>query len=192
MRELPIIFNTEMVKAVLRGDKVCTRRPVKLPTHKPFKFQGVVKNSVTEKNIGKCLFESFIDDDSIYLKPPYQTGDLLYVRETWNNTYRTNGYPIYYASWTGGNGKVEEYDTPIKWKPSIHMPIKYARIWLKVTGVRVERVSQIDNDGCIAEGIPMQQDRPRIQAFKELWDSLYKNWNSNPWVWVIDFEVVNQ
>ena len=186
MRELPIIFNTEMVKSILRGNKVCTRRPVEIDISNKFDLErdGSLQIMEIENNSG---FVSILD------LAPYQTGDLLYVRETFLDDFAIGGQD---EQWNIINiiyrADSEDKGTYPKWKPSIHMPKKYARIWLKVTGVRVERVSQIDNDGCIAEGIPMQQDRPRIQAFKELWDSIYKNWGDNPWVWVIDFEVIKK
>ena len=105
-RVLPILFNTEMVRAILGGRKSCTRR--------------VVKPQPTARYGAQCI------------KPPYQSGDILYVRETWKRAL--NGY-YYYEDW-----QRDDIADITKWKPSIHMPKEAARIWLKVTNVRVERL----------------------------------------------------
>ena len=114
----PILFNTEMVRAILDGRKSCTRR--------------VVKPQPTARYGAQCI------------KPPYQSGDILYVRETWKRAL--NGY-YYYEDW-----QRDDIADITKWKPSIHMPKEAARIWLKVTDVRVERLQDITEDGAKAEG----------------------------------------
>lgn len=176
---LPILFNTEMVQAILAGRKTCTRRLIK---------DAVKENQEINKNEGK-----------IY-KPPFQPGDILYVRETWCDDRQfthasTVGRYFYKAS---ENGK-------FKWKPSIHMPKEIARIWLKVTSVRVERLQEITEDEAKAEGANFKNgknvgfeekmNRTAIERFEEIWNSTIKKseldkygWSANPWVWVIEFE----
>ena len=169
----PILFNTEMVRAILDGRKSCTRR--------------VVKPQPTARYGAQCI------------KPPYQSGDILYVRETWKRAL--NGY-YYYEDW-----QRDDIADITKWKPSIHMPKEAARIWLKVTNVRVERLQEITVDGCHREGINIETSAVTdgetlnrkhdfsLEKFETLWDSTVKKsdidrygWDANPWVWVIEFE----
>ena len=127
----PILFNTDMVRAILAGRKTVTRRVVKpQPEKKPIHIPG-------EKYWLGCFAG---DDVCRSINPPYHPGDTLYVRETWAPV-EGGGY-IYRA----GFGT----DAPL-WKPSIHMPRETARIFLRVTDVRVERLQEIDDDGVIAE-----------------------------------------
>jgi hypothetical protein len=170
VREKPIIFSTPMVRAILEGRKTQTRRVVK-----PHEI--------------KC---------------PWQVGGLLWVRETFavidNTEFDGDIYPEYKADkpddkypgdWPEDEAK-NNSDAP-KWKPSIHMPKKYARIWLEITDIRVERLQDISDYDCAMEGIPLTSDdgsnyRP---GFKLLWDQINGKkhpWASNPWVWVIGFK----
>ena len=158
----PILFNTEMVRAILDGRKSCTRRLVK---------QGV--EAVLNSPYHKANPE--VEDKQIISKlcnPPYQPGDILYIRETWawcpcwdcgldveeigcgheqekkyNGDKKEHGCYIYRASCADN-----EYPSVDTWHPSIHMPKEAARIWLKVTNVRVERLQEIDEDGVWDEG----------------------------------------
>lgn len=198
---LPILLNTEMVKATLAGGKTCTRRVIK---------DTVKENQEINKN-GKGEFELYditsrcsIPKGKIY-KPPYQPGDILYVRETWSEW--TDGY--IYKAWNSPFPQVGK-SSVMKWKPSIHMPKEAARIWLKVTDVRVERLQKMTDEDCEKEGLEnackkceshlfncdicMNNDGIK-EEFKELWDSTIKKadidkygWSANPWVWVIEFE----
>lgn len=203
----PILFNTEMVRAILDGRKTCTRRLIKpQPDKKHIYPLGFVTDSTEKKEVGCFGFAANEYGGSIqYVKPPYRyaPGDILYVRETWKKA--PNGY-YYYEDW-----QRNDIADVTKWKPSIHMPKEAARIWLKVTDVRVERLQDIDEDGAVKEGIPWSECRnckapfgcdacagegyDEIDAFAELWDSTIKKidldfygWNANPWVWVIEFE----
>lgn len=159
----PILFNTEMVRAILDGKKSCTRRLVKpQPDEKHTYPLGFVTDSTEKKEVG--CFGFGIDEygGSIqYVKPPYEPGDILYVRETvwqkigfyldvdgetkpsWYNEFR---YVV--------SDKKPETGWNYSWakRPSIHMPKEAARIWLKVTDVRVERLQEIDEDGVWDEG----------------------------------------
>ena len=199
----PILFNTEMVRAILDGRKSCTRRLVK---------HGV--EAVLNSPYHKAHPE--VEDKQIISKlcyPPYQPGDILYVRETWcalpvNEVGHMRGHSVYYYR-ADGDRRPEGWR--YKWHPSIHMPKWAARIWLKVTDVRVERLQDITEDGCIAEGIYPSNCRgcnatfgcdvcpdegyDEFDKFMEIWDSTIKKtdidrygWNANPWVWVIEFE----
>lgn len=204
----PILFNSDMVRALLDGNKTVTRRVVKPQpekcAHSPYECCG-----------GRFAFRIGDRACTNQYKPPYRPGDILYVRETWD--FRPDnklGY-IYRA----------DYDGPyeIKWRPSIHMPREAARIFLRVTGVRVERLQGITAAGAIAEGVcwedvisavPSLPDNPawdmdaviaEIQEREErelieksygtLWDNTLKHadralygWDANPWVWWIEFE----
>ena len=214
----PILFNTEMVRAILDGRKSCTRRIVK-----PQQLVGLLpdkcKNGVPEKFLKekKFMFKPYCNMTDIELintayKAPYQTGDILYVRETWEhfeccccegdehgNCYRepqqsvlnkSCGCYMYRAT--------DEIYGDAKWHPSIHMPKEAARIWLKVTDVRVERLQEMWASDVPKEGIyfnkPTTADE-MLMAFAKLWNSTIKDsvldrygWDANPWVWVIEFE----
>ena len=149
----PILFNTDMVRAIMDGRKNCTRRIVKpQPDEKHTYPLGFVTDSTEKKEVG--CFEFGINEygGSIqYAKPQYQPGDILYVRETW-------GYPISLNTdkqYVFRADKIAESgfknDSHI-WHPSIHMPKKAARIWLNVTNVRVERLQDITETQTEEEG----------------------------------------
>lgn len=214
----PILFNTDMVRAILDGRKSCTRRIVK-----PQQLIGMLpdkcKNGAPEEFLKekKLMFKPYCDMTGIELintayKAPYQPGDILYVRETWEhfeccccegdehrNCYRepqqsvlnkSCGCYMYRAT--------DEIYGDARWHPSIHMPKEAARIWLKVTDVRVERLQDMWASDVSKEGIrfnkPTAADE-MLKAFAKLWDSTIKKsdldrygWNASPWVWVIEFE----
>ena len=192
----PILFNTEMVRVILDGRKSCTRRLVKPQPDGKHTFPlGFVTDSTEKKEVG--CFGFGIDEygGSIkYVKPPYQPGDILYVRETWKKA--PNGY-YYYEDW-----QRNDIADVTKWKPSIHMPKEAARIWLKVTSVRVERLQEINGDDALAEGVDkyihangtLNEDQT-ITSFIGIWNSTIKKsdidrygWDANPYVWIIEFE----
>ena len=141
----PILFNTEMVRAILDGRKTCTRRVIELPEN----MDGVpVGKSGDSSNPLGFMYPGGIK------RPPYQPGDILYVRETWcalpvNEAGHMRGHSIYYYR---ADGDLRPEGWRGKWRPSIHMPKEAARIWLKVTDVRVERLQEIDEDGVWDEG----------------------------------------
>jgi hypothetical protein len=136
-----------------------------------------------------------------YLKPTYKVGDILWVRETWADTKDSPGNIHYKASATEADLEWLK-DCGVKWKPSIHIPRDAARIFLKVTNVRAERLQDISEDDAKAEGAKVQGANPydlpytHQKGFRRLWDELYapigdSGWDANPWVWVISFERVN-
>lgn len=203
----PILFNTEMVRAILDRRKVCTRRIIK---PQPTGEYATILAEIA----------------------PYQPGDILYVRETfawcpcWDCRFDTipNGcrHPVIYDSKKREHGcymyrascEDNEYPSADTWHPSIHMPKEVARIWLKVTDVRVERLQSITEGGAIREGAEGEKchhtntgafgctdcmntgwiEPPQVE-FMQIWNSTIKKsdldrygWDANPWVWVIEFE----
>ena len=185
----PILFNTEMVRAILEGRKSCTRRMVKpQPDEKHTYPLGFVTDSTEKKEVGCFGFAANEYGGSIQcVKPPYRyaPGDILYVRETWKKAPK--GY-YYYEDW-----QRNDIADVTKWKPSIYMPKEAARIWLKVTDVRVERLQDMTDDDAEAEGC--FDYTSTALGFFDVWDSTIKKsdlncygWDANPWVWVIEFE----
>lgn len=129
----PILFNMEMVQAILEGRKSCTRRLVKFLPGKNPNWTGYIKD-------GLMLYNG--RNEPCIKNPPYQPGDILYVRETWCKLpIMKNGTAFFYRA----DGDLRPIEWQGKWRPSIHMPKEAARIWLKVTDVRVERL-QFEND----------------------------------------------
>ena len=190
MATKPILFNTQMVRAILDGRKTCTRR--------------IVKPQPTAHYGTQCI------------KPPYQPGDIIYVRETWHKYIKRvgKGQNCHLAEFYGYKASVaNSEDAGEPWKPSIHMPKEAARIWLKVTDVRVERLQNItpkdaENEGVgnlFYEDIGYSEKNYGTEVDSEygiakeqfawLWESTIKKsdidrygWDVNPWVWVIEFE----
>jgi len=170
----PILFNTEMVRAILEGRKTVTRRVVK---HNPCECESKQLNGICKLCDDKGGF--FWPNEYVKARSLYRPGDILYVRETWERSMA--GTYLYKAT-----------DTPLihdGWRPSIHMHREASRIFLRVTDVRVEQLQDIDDDGVVAEGLNIGD------PFDELWDSTIKpadralyGWTANPWVWVIAFE----
>ena len=163
----PILFNTEMVQAILDGRKTCTRRVIKpQPDEKHTYTLGFVTDSTEKKEVGCFGFAANEYGGSIqYVKPPYRyaPGDILYVRETWcalpvNEAGHMRGHCVYYYR---ADGELRPEGWRGKWHPSIHMPKEAARIWLKVTNVRVERLQEMKPVDVIKEG-----------AYPDCWDCL--------------------
>lgn len=174
MKFIPILFSTPMVQAILDERKTQTRRIVKE------QILGIARPGEH-----KC---------------PYgQPGDVLWVRETFQ-TWRL-GY-IHKATWS------TELPENIKWKPGIHMPKEACRLFLEIVSVRVERLQDISEQDAISEGVKstyvhlFQEERYKdyhldvdgefrnpVTSFKTLWESINgeDSWESNPWVWVIEF-----
>ncbi len=201
----PILFNTQMVEAILEGRKTVTRRIVKpQPDEKHGYPLGYVTDSTDPKTVG--CFGFGIDEygGSIqYARPPYRPGDVLYVRETWHKYIKRagKGEECHLAEFYGYKASIansEDADEP--WKPSIHMPKEAARIFLKVKSVRVERLQDINADGIRNEGLTSMAAHAgdmeiALKEWKILWNSTIKKedldtygWDANPYVWVIEFE----
>lgn len=176
----PILFNTEMVRAILDGRKTVTRR--------------VVKPQPTNPRWNNVGWLGWDDGHGYRMKPPCVPGDVLWVRETWNHVkFGTGDWHYEYRAdsdkWSNGSFA--------QWRPSIYMPKEAARIFLRVKHVRVDRLQDMDEDAAIAEGIadsPADTDSP-LMRFSELWDKTIRRedlrefgYHANPWVWVITFE----
>lgn len=213
----PILFNTEMVKALLNGRKTVTRRVVKP--------QPSINASWLDKCAGTYTFS-----DATFPHEPFSKGDILYVRETWTylGTDKENNPCFAYKA----NSPHLQGNMYIKWRPSIHMPRKAARTFLRVTGVRVERLQDITEEQAIKEGVPddwpmdkvycpickgegligavhpvslgfMEVECPHCEKgtsrFQNLWNSTIKpadlplyGWDASPWIWVIEFERISK
>ena len=220
-RVLPILFNTEMVQAILNNRKTVTRRIIK-PSYRPDEsgFHVFTNMGTKERWAEKIDEEEMSFDPPRYVTPPFQPGDILYVRETWSTRQSnacmgntTTGCPYDNCETAPGPCFEDEYiykatdslDSSIrKWRPSIHMPKAAARIWLKVTDVKIQRLQDMTLDDFLRKGIVMlpeafnDPENVYQQArtdFIDIWDStipkeqqaLY-GWAANPWVWVIEFE----
>lgn len=188
----PILFNPNMVRAILNGRKTVTRRVVKPPA----------LYAIAEDTDGNCVGSYYEDEHGAYMYPttddcPYCIGDILYVREEWqfmgsvsNNSRIADRY-IYRATWSG-------IEQPLAWRPSIHMPKEAARIFLRVMNVRVERLQDISNEDLLRDfGFCLDAVKAvgRDALTRPFWDKTIKPadralyaWNANPWVWVIEFE----
>lgn len=201
----PILFNTEMVRAILEGRKSCTRRIAKgfIPDDAVWGY-----TAFTPKGYISCR-GTFADGyGEKFFKLPCEPGDILYVRETWcdDRQFTHDSTPGRYFYKASENGD-------FKWKPSIHMPKEAARIWLKVTNVRVERLQEITPKDAKNEGVgnlfyedigySEKNYGPEVdpeygiakEQFAWLWDSTIKKsdlaqygWDANPYIWVIEFE----
>lgn len=199
MSTKPILFNTEMVRAILDGRKSCIRRICKdanectvpdMDYYDPDKRTYAVHNYADKKHTDKLSIAE--------RTCPICPGDILYVRETWHKGLERYIYRANYSDtekfYRDGN------EIEMKWHPSIHMPKEAARIWLKVTDVRVEQLQDITSKQICKEGIEVEEPyvlngEEKRYAFSRLWDSTVKKsdldrygWNANPWVWVIEFE----
>lgn len=216
-----ILFNTDMVWAILEGRKTGTRRTVKgfIPKDAIWGY-----SALTPKGCISCRGTCADGYGEKFFRLPYIPGDILYVRETWafkccidcihggtdEEECRIAKIPkIYEDKDSESEGCYiyrADYPCPerINWHPSIHMPKAAARIWLKVTDVRVEKLHTMTLDDFLAEGVSVRPEafndpeNAYLQAkeqFTEIWDATVKyedleiyGWDANPWVWVIDFE----
>lgn len=214
MKEHPILFSSEMVRAILDGRKTQDRRVIKpqpdsyiLPPVTGLwfgnEFHWPTCNAQYPQQIYKC---------------PYgQPGDRLWVRETWGifqedwsdlgwepegivhqeipknkngliNDRNTKQYLVYKSTFGS-----DENDF---WRPSIHMPRWASRITLEITNIRVERVQEISEDDAIAEGLFCYHENYEcaLDNYPKLWDSINSKrgygWDTNPYVWVIEFRKV--
>ena len=195
-RVKPILFNTDMVRAILDGRKTVTRRLIKVPSYYPHFYKlydntdGAITGTKNELFAGFYKDEQvfYIDGekhiDAVYYKAPCKLGDILYVRETWQYMYNLDGNEqiieetgryVYAAdgfdvdTWVNPDGT---HRFGIPWKPSIHMPKEAVRIWLKVIGVRVERLQDITEKQAKAEGFEP------VMSTKD--SSFYTPWQGPP------------
>ena len=205
MKETGLMFKAPLVRAILEGRKTQTRRIVKGVGH---------DNCIQVRQPGKTkarVFSHVMDAPKLGLCPMGKPGDRIYVRETWaNGTHalaaeREEDGPFVYAA--DGDlavqGRLGE-----RWKPAIHMPKYAARIWLEITGVRVERLQDMSKADAVRDGglhqlpatgryVVNQGDQyfgmathDPLELFREIWESTGGDWDANPWVWVIDFKPI--
>lgn len=189
----PILFNSEMVRAILDGRKSCTRRICKDAneyTVPDMDFYNADRRTYAVHNFAD---KEHTEQLSIAERTcPICPGDILYVRETWSPVFVRPRRYLYKVECK------EAENLPIKFHPSIHMPKEAARIWLKVTGVRMERLQEITEVQAQAEGCNSGLLTGACTArgqFEDLWNSTIKKsdldrygWDANPYVFVIEFE----
>nr|WP_182312234.1 hypothetical protein [Comamonas testosteroni] len=191
MKETGLMFKAPLVRDILSDLKTQTRRAFS---------EHMMKQMRAAAAIGEV--SHFLDEGSLQpndlayvqqFSPVGQPGDRIYVRETFAQhpqfadlAYRAEGEEF------------EDSDGALwvpKWTPAIHMPRKLARIWLEITGVRVERLQSISRGDAMAEGCPVPNmadgEDPR-DWFAEVWKSTGGDWAANPWVWVIDFKRIEK
>lgn len=219
-----ILMNTAMVRAIPDGRKTVTRRLIKLDPADSYDFVEL-NNDLDEIRVRKDgemyphttsgLYATFADDFGYpMVKAPYQSGDVLYVRETWCENGDYELYPFETEKfWYKADEPDKVPPTPVwfrGWRPSIHMPKEAARIFLRVTGVRVERLQDITLDDAIAEGcrgkfigtgecVGAGWEILPEDEFADIWDSTIKKadldkygWKANPYVWCISFERISK
>ena len=191
----PILFNTEMVQAILEGRKTVTRRVIKpQPTYSPrdgFTYRGGAYGIGMPPEIESAAY-------NLRCAAPYKVNDVLWVRETWGEDKHNF---LYRADFSEND--LEKVGHLLRWRPSIHMPKAAARIFLRVTNVRVERVQDITEEQAKAEGSNVgiswteKLEHSSIERFEKIWNSTIKKadldkygWEANPWVWVVEFERV--
>lgn len=238
MVERPVIFNGEMVMAILAGRKTQTRRVMKQQPPDgwcPVNSLGVadlVARPYTKGVVDRhgCLQAGpdvfgVADETWGAVSPFGKPGDRLWVREchaqvlemdipagrhvgpigTVGSTARPDLKSRYVYRSDGEMPNVQWHclgdSQPVRWTPSIHMPRKASRILLEITGVRIERLNDISEQDALAEGVDDGTspasiavgwfEKPR-KAFRRLWERIYGQecWNSNPWVWVVEFKQV--
>ena len=211
----PILFNTEMVRAILDGRKSCTRRICKDANECTVPDMDFYNADMRTYAVHNFADKKHTEQLSIAERTcPICPGDILYVRETWERFEcwncegdergncpkepqksvfdKTCGCYMYRAT--------DEIYGDARWHPSIHMPKEAARIWLNVTDVRVERLQEITLEQICREGVEIEypyvlNGEEKIYAFSNLWKSTIKKsdidrygWDASPWVWVIEFE----
>lgn len=202
----PAIFNTAMVRAILDGRKTQTRRVI---TDLVCIRNAYIFNEVCCD--GRFEFIHIDDmEDFLMFNPPYKVGDIIYVRETFSEWIDYDTRSLSRVTY-----KASDEDCSGKWKPSIHMPKEYARLFLRVKDVRIERLNEISEEDAKAEGVeeiffyedPFYRDYryslkklkvatvfPNAKkSFETLWESIYGNGSfDNRYVWVIEFERISK
>tara|TARA_B100000700_G_scaffold200729_1_gene220881 strand:+ start:1075 stop:1743 length:669 start_codon:yes stop_codon:yes gene_type:complete len=210
MKTIPMIFNQQMVTALVDGRKTVTRRPLSNQPIKNGAFWDFKWGAASSLD-----YLPIVAGHATANAAPFKIGDLIWVRETFCigrfeevDAEHPDDRELIIEQCTGdcrfiprqfayqeGATELDE----VKWKPSIHMPRKASRLTLRVTNVRCERVQLIteesaQREGCAPAFIDEFGNCPTTPRFKngfyKLWDSIYSNWDENPWVWVIEFELI--
>lgn len=202
MKEIGMLFSSEMVRAILDERKTQTRR--------------LARDCRIDSN-GNAWQGKWNFGQDVWGKPhvdrwkkPCNVGDHIYVRETWGVLNDKHHRYCYLVDSQYSQGRSRQQLVGNRWRPSIHMPKAAARIWLEVTDVRIERLQDISEKDAIAEGIDMESEfaslcidletapysndlvrnSAAITVFKKLWESTCGSWDANPWVWVIEFKQI--
>jgi hypothetical protein len=186
---IPILFSTEMVKAILSGSKVQTRRVVNPQPPADYDYLG----TDTDRSSGESIFYACWEGHEFHnVKCPYgQVDDILWVRESYSEAYTFEGEFARYLY------KTDNIESLENWKPGIFMTKQACRLFLKIKDIRVERLHEISRGDAMAEGCPFpniaKETYPTIW-FQSLWKSISgeASWNDNPWVWVIEFERIEK
>jgi len=191
MKVRPILFSSQMVRALLNGRKTQTRRILKGSTE----FKGPYNPAYIEAHKHSKGWAEIC---------PYgKLGDLLWVRETWAKNLGSNGGAVYYADYESAS--FHRYELPSgklldgcdRWKPSIHMPRRISRLTLEITETRMQRLQDISREDALAEGVTGGEgpgyDSARY-SYQHLWLGINGpgSWDANPWVWVLTFRVHKQ
>ncbi|HCL5249752.1 TPA: hypothetical protein N2F69_004607 [Salmonella enterica] len=206
-----MIFNGEMVRAILDGRKTQTRRIMK---NQP--AGDYPETPALIRNVGTGFqWHGLYGESSIFNCPLGSIGERIWVRETYqgplfdyeqmesyledSSKFEKPDFCVYRAD---GNPAPEFYDADDNlhcgWRPSIHMPRWASRITLEITDVRVERLNAISEEDAQAEGVQpaCYEITPPEAAYRvsfgEVWRGIYgeESWSANPWVWVIEFKRV--
>lgn len=203
MKERGIIFNAEMVRAILDGRKTQTRRVM---NNQPCTLSGETISVQQDDFNFRWVGDLHNDTSGWFPCPLGKIGDRLWVRETWrkfdfSDKCGCSEYPCGCPENGAIMYRATQDDGESKWRPSIHMPRRYSRITLEITDVRVERLQSISEADAKAEGFDNSQsdaansigwfEKP-IRAFRRIWENIYGDdgWNNNHWVWVIEFKKV--
>lgn len=199
MKVIPMIFNQAMVSALIGGNKTVTRRPMK-PEAKDSDLHCLLKPNEVAGEVNNGNFQNSL----------YKPGDLIWVRETFCigridelDAEHPADRELIIEQCTGDNNyitkslAIQEGVTElcgVKWKPSIHMPRKASRLTLRITAVYCERLQNITKEQAKREGVSPTGCTKGfwVKAYQMLWDSIYSNWDKNPWVWVIEFDVLQK
>ncbi|MGA4742422.1 hypothetical protein ACPC5Q_03530 [Acinetobacter junii] len=202
MKERPILFSTPMVQAILSGQKTQTRRIVnKAPTteinHRLIALNNGWNWQVDQQGIVPTMHREI---DNPMVCPFGQVGDRLWVRETFASGLCTKSGYAYRATHKAEDLEEGWFET-IKWTPSIHMPRTACRLILEITNIRIERLNDITSEDAKAEGFDYSTHPSAIEMgyaigaktnFRVTWEQIYgqNEWNKNPWVWVVEFKVI--
>lgn len=200
MKETGLMFKAPLVRAILSGKKNQTRRIAKTEI-------TMGRDSLLAPHRGRKHADVYLLPErameAVALSPVGQPGDRIYVRESFTRVPTVCGSDelVFAADYQDDSDKA----AGVKYTPAIHMPKHDARIWLEVTGVRVERLHNISEADASREGLAYSTERmghwcgnsrdwqmTARQAFRDLWIETGGDWAANPWVWVIDFKLIEK